>query len=70
MESSSVGGAFAILKGYRMGNPEKAQNFLNSMDPAALGERNRQESRMRVRAKKRHKVGERTRRQMRVKGAF
>lgn len=69
VESSSVGHAMAILRGFRMGNPQKAERFLNSMDPAALKERNRQESRMKVKVRKRHQLGARTWRQARVKGA-
>ena len=40
----SVGHAFGILKGSKPGNPEEAQAFIDSMHPAELRERNRQES--------------------------
>ena len=60
---NSVGQAYAILKGRRQGNREKAKGLLDSMKPAERGERNRQESRARgsARPKKPYKLGERLR---------
>jgi hypothetical protein len=59
--NKSVGNAFAVLKGYRNGNPEEAANFLNSMPLPQLRERNRQESRLRNKLRKNHKPGQRRR---------
>ena len=47
----SVGGAYAILKGYRSGDPEKAESFLNSMSPSERKLRNRNEGRLRSKRK-------------------
>jgi hypothetical protein len=60
---NSVGQAFAILKGRRHGDQDKAKGFLDSLDPAELKERNRQESKARgsARPKKPYRLGERVR---------
>ncbi|MHA2063813.1 MAG: hypothetical protein ACXABY_05440 [Candidatus Thorarchaeota archaeon] len=57
MESSSVGHAWAILKGRRSGDAKKAEGFLNSLPRGEYIMRNRNESRLRVRVKKRKKLG-------------
>lgn len=54
MAVNSVGHAWSILKGRAMGNPKKAESFLGSMPPAQLREQNRQESSLRIKARKRH----------------
>ena len=58
---NSVGQAFAILKGRRQGDQNEAKGFLDSLSPAELKERNRQESKARgsARPKKAYKLGER-----------
>lgn len=48
-----VGHAFAVLKGYRPGDPEKEQEFLDSMHPAEVREKNRQDSQVRNKLRKR-----------------
>ena len=54
----SIGHAFGILKGYKAGNPEEADKFINTMNPAELRERNRQESQNKSKLRKRAiKVG-------------
>jgi hypothetical protein len=54
----SVGHAFGILKGYMTGNPEEAEAFINSMHPAEVQERGKQESRNKNKLRKRAiKVG-------------
>ena len=59
----SVGHAFGILRGYVPGNPEEAQAFLDSLHPAELRERNKQESQTRNSLRKRAiKVGSMPRR--------
>lgn len=61
----SVGHAFGILRGYREGNSEEAQAFLDSMHPAEMRERNRQESKVNNKLRKRaQKVGSMPRRWM------
>lgn len=51
--ASSVGHAFAILKGRATGDREDASRYLNEMSPTQLIMRNRSESRIRARIKKR-----------------
>ena len=59
----SVGHAFGILKGYKRGNPEEAHTFINSMNHAELRERNKQESQVKGRLRKKaRQVGEMPRR--------
>ena len=50
---SSIGASFAILQGRLTGNENKAYNFINSMSPDEAAQRNRDESRLRSKAKKR-----------------
>ncbi len=57
MENSSVSHAYAVLKGFRLGDVGKAIQFLRSLDPVEAQMRNREESRTRVRVKKRHRLG-------------
>lgn len=59
MESSSVGHAYSVLKGYRFGDPEKAYDFLEGLSPEERTLRNRMESRSRKRARKNYKLGQR-----------
>jgi len=51
--AGTIGHAFGILKGYIAGNPEEADKFINSMHPAELRERNRQESQVKNKLRKR-----------------
>lgn len=53
---ASVGYSFATLLGRVTGNEDQAYQFLNSMTPEELAQRNRDESRLKAKAKKR-KVG-------------
>ncbi len=60
----SVGQAYAIIKGRRQGDAEKAKGFLGSMSHGRRKEQNRQESQSRgsARPKKAYRLGERIRR--------
>jgi len=49
--ASSVSHAYGILKGYRTGNPEEAQGFLNSQSSGQLLARGRSESKTNSRPK-------------------
>lgn len=55
----SVGHAYAVLKGYRMGDRKEAHNFLQSMHPTERILRNRNESKLRAKAKARYIRGRR-----------
>ncbi len=57
----SVGQAYAIIKGRRTGDAEKAKGFLSSLSPGRRKEQNRQESQARgsARPKKPYRLGER-----------
>lgn len=59
----NVGQAYAILKGRRHGDREKAAGLLDSMSPAERAEKNRQDSRAKgsARPKKPYRLGERLR---------
>jgi len=49
----SVGYSFGVVRGYKAGNLKEAQQHLDSFRPEELAERNRQESRVRNRVRKR-----------------
>ena len=53
---NSVGGAYAILKGRRMGNPDEAAGFLESMSPGERTTRNRGEQRERTTRRKKARL--------------
>jgi hypothetical protein len=55
----SVGHAYAILRGRITGDAGKAKSFLESMTPEERTLRNRNESRLRRKAKKDYKPGRR-----------
>ena len=59
LESSSVGHSFAVVRGFRTGDPEKAKVFLDSLPRGELTARNRSDSRLNRKARKRHKMGQR-----------
>lgn len=54
--ASGVGNAYAILRGYATGDRKKAFNYLDKLSPTQLTLRNRAESRMRGRLRKRKHV--------------
>ena len=56
----NVGQAYAIIRGRRNGNVEKAKGLLDSMGPAERRERNRQDSQAKGarRRKKAYRLGE------------
>lgn len=56
---SSVGHSYAVLKGFRSGDPQKALDFLNSMPVEEERARNRSESRLRSVRKKKYRMGQR-----------
>ena len=62
----SVGRAYAILRGRMTGDEEGAEGYLKSMSPEKRREANKASSRLQGAAKKRHKPGQRTRRQERA----
>ena len=51
---NSIGDAYAILKGYHIGDPQEAQSFLQNMNPTERLMRNRNESRLKSKRKKRN----------------
>ncbi len=55
---NSVGQSYAILNGRLTGDPQKAQEFLSSLNPGELAARNRSESRNRSRKKKKLRLGD------------
>ena len=57
---NSVGQAYGILRGRRMGNARKAQGLLDSMGPEERKERSRQDSAAKGsrRSKKAYRLGE------------
>ena len=59
----TVSQAYAIIRGRRHGNTEKAKGLLDSLSPAARKERNRQDAQTHggSRRKKPYKLGERVR---------
>jgi hypothetical protein len=52
----SIGYSFGVLKGYIPGDPDEAQKYLDSLRPEELVERNRQESRVKNKLRKRAMV--------------
>ncbi len=60
---NSVGQAYAIMRGRRHGDREKASGLLESMGPAERKERSRQDSQAKgsARPKKPYRLGERVR---------
>ena len=59
---SSVGRAYAILKGKMTGNKEEAYNFLQEISPGRKIVQNRMESKLRAKAKRKPlRVGQRPR---------
>ena len=50
---ASIGYSYATLLGRASGDQNKAYNFINSMNPEEAAQRNRDESRLKSKAKKR-----------------
>ena len=50
---ASIGYSYATLLGRVSGNENKAYNFINSLNPDEAAQRNRDESKLRSKAKKR-----------------